>query len=60
MDRDGGAAGLGMIKVYHSTVSTIFDVTRGRKTEVTGIIELDMNLREFGRCRSPLHFFQSG
>jgi hypothetical protein len=60
MDVTGGGAGLGMIKVYHSTVSTIFDVTRGRKTEVTGIIDLDMNLREFRTLPKSVHFFQSG
>jgi hypothetical protein len=60
MDVTGGGAGLGMIKVYHSTVSTIYDVVRGRKTEVTAIFDLDMNLREFRTLPKSVHFFQSG
>jgi hypothetical protein len=60
MDHTGGGAGLGMIKVYHSTVSTIYDVVRGRKTEVTGIFDLDMNLREFRTLPKSVHFFQGG
>ena len=60
MDVTGGGAGLGMIKVYHSTVSTLYDVVRGRKTEVTGVFELDMNLREFRTLPKSVHFFQQG
>ena len=56
----GGGAGLGMVKVYHSTVSTLYDVVRGRKTEVTGVFELDMNLREFRTLPKSVHFFQNG
>ncbi len=60
MDQSGGGAGLGMVKVYHSTVSTLYDVVRGRKTEVTGVFELDMNLREFRTLPKSVHFFQQG
>ena len=60
MDQSGGGAGLGMVKVYHSTVSTLYDVVRGRKTEVTGVFELDMNLREFRTLPKSVHFFQAG
>lgn len=60
MDQSGGGAGLGMVKVYHSTVSTLYDVVRGRKTEVTAVFELDMNLREFRTLPKSVHFFQQG
>jgi hypothetical protein len=60
MDQSGGGAGLGMVKIYHATVSTIYDVVRGRRTEVTGIFELDMNLREFRTLPKSVHFFQNG
>jgi hypothetical protein len=60
MDVTGGGAGLGMVKVYHSTVSTLYDVVQGRKTEVTGVFELDMNLREFRTLPKSVHFFQNG
>jgi hypothetical protein len=60
MDQSGGGAGLGMVKVYHATVSTLYDVVRGRKTEVTGVFDLDMNLREFRTLPKSVHFFQAG
>jgi len=60
MDVTGGGAGLGMVKIYHSTVTMLYDVVRGQKTEVTGVFDLDMNLREFRLMPKSVHFFQTG
>lgn len=57
MDRSHGGAGLGMVVCHNSTVAMFFDVVRGKKTEVTGVFDLDMNLREFRTHAKSLHFF---
>jgi hypothetical protein len=59
MDQSHGGAGLGMMVCHNSTGAMFFDVARGRHTEVTGIFELDLNLREFRTQAKSLHFFQS-
>ena len=35
----------------------MFDVQPGQKTEVTGVIDLDLNLRELKTQAKSLHFF---
>jgi hypothetical protein len=57
IDRAGGGAGLGMTVCMSSTVAMVFDVIPGHKTEVTGIFDLDLNLREFRNQAKSLHFF---
>ena len=59
MDQSHGGAGLGMMVCHKSTAAMFFDVVRGRHTEVTGIFELDLNLREFRTQAKSLHFFQA-
>src|SRR5439155_14032144 len=59
MDQTGGGAGLGMLKIYQSTCTMLFDVTPGMRTEVTGIFELDLNLREFRTRAKSVHFFEN-
>jgi len=59
MDRSHGGAGLGMVVCHNSTVAMFFDVVRGKKTEVTGVFDLDMNLREFRTQAKSLHYFQA-
>ncbi|HTJ45531.1 MAG TPA: ATP-binding protein [Kofleriaceae bacterium] len=59
MDQSHGGAGLGMMVCHNSTAAMFFDVVRGRHTEVTGIFELDLNLREFRTQAKSLHFFQA-
>ena len=59
MDTSHGGAGLGMVVCHNSTVSMFFDVVRGRKTEVTGVFDLDLNLREFRSHAKSLHFFEA-
>jgi hypothetical protein len=57
MDAAGGGAGLGMTVCLGSTVALVFDVIAGRKTEVTGLFDLDLNLREFKNLAKSVHFF---
>jgi hypothetical protein len=57
MDRSHGGAGLGMAVCHNSSSAMFFDVLRGVKTVVTGIFELDLNLREFRTQAKSLHFF---
>ncbi len=58
MDQSHGGAGLGMTVCHHSTVAMLYDVTRGQKTEVTGVFDLDLNLREFRTQAKSLHYFE--
>jgi hypothetical protein len=57
MDRSRGGAGLGMVVCHNCTVAMFFDVIRGRKTEVTGIFDLDLSQREFRSLAKSVHFF---
>jgi hypothetical protein len=59
MDTSHGGAGLGMVVCHNSTVAMIFDVVRGKKTEVTGVFDLDLNLREFRTQGKSLHYFEA-
>ncbi|RMH38240.1 MAG: hypothetical protein D6689_19830 [Deltaproteobacteria bacterium] len=59
MDTSHGGAGLGMVVCHNSTVAMIFDVVRGQKTEVTGVFDLDLNLREFRTRGKSLHYFEA-
>jgi hypothetical protein len=59
MDTSHGGAGLGMVVCHNATVAMFFDVVRGKKTEVTGLFDLDQNLREFRTHAKSLHYFQA-
>lgn len=59
MDRSRGGAGLGMVVCHNCTVAMFFDVVRGRKTEVTGIFDLDLSQREFRTQAKSIHYFQT-
>lgn len=59
MDQSHGGAGLGMTVCLASTVALVFDVDRGRRTEVTGVFDLDLNLREFRNQAKSIHFFST-
>jgi hypothetical protein len=59
MDTSHGGAGLGMMVCHNSTAAMFFDVSAGKHTEVTGVFELDLNLREFRTQAKSLHFFQA-
>jgi hypothetical protein len=37
----------------------LFDVSRGQRTEVTGLFDLDLNLREFRTQAKSLHYFET-
>jgi hypothetical protein len=57
MDQSHGGAGLGMMVCHNASSAMIYDVWRGRYTEVTAMFELDMNLREFRTQAKSLHFW---
>ena len=59
MDQSHGGAGLGMTVCHNATVAMLYDVQRGQKTEVTGIFDLDLNLREFRTQAKSLHYFEA-
>lgn len=59
MDQSHGGAGLGMMMCHNSAAILIFDVCRGKRTEVTAIFELDLNLREFRNQARSIHYFES-
>jgi hypothetical protein len=60
MDQSRGGAGLGLAVCANSTVVLVFDVIPGKKTEATGLFDLDLNLREFRSQPKSLHFFGGG
>jgi hypothetical protein len=57
LDRGNGGAGLGITMCHNASSVLIFDVARGRHTEVTALLELDMNLREFRTHAKSLHLW---
>ena len=59
IDRSHGGAGLGMMVCHHASSAMFFDVARGRHTEVTALLELDMNLRELRTQAKSLHFWSA-
>lgn len=54
-DRTHGGAGLGMLVAHNASTALVFDVARGRSTEVTALLELDLNLRELRTQARSLH-----
>jgi len=56
MDTAGGGAGLGMMVAYRSTTALFYDVAPGLRTRVTGLFDLDLNLREFRTLPKTIHF----
>jgi hypothetical protein len=57
LDRSGGGAGLGIVTCLQSAGALVFDVAPGARTEVTGVLDLDLNLRELKTQAKSLHFF---
>ena len=56
MDTTGGGAGLGMLVSYRSTTALFYDVEKNLRTRVTGLFDLDLNLREFRLLPKTIHF----
>jgi hypothetical protein len=57
MDHSHGGAGLGMSVCHHNALAIFFDVASRRHTEVTAMLELDLNLREVRTLARSLHLF---
>lgn len=57
MDKSHGGAGLGMLYIYKSTSISVFNIEPGKKTEVIGIYELDLNQRTFRTLPRSVHVF---
>ncbi len=57
MDQRHGGAGLGMMVCHNASSAMVFDVARGRHTEVTALFELDLNLRELRTQAKSLHYW---
>lgn len=58
MDTSHGGAGLGMVVCHNATVAMFYDVVTDEQTEVTGILDMDLNQREFRTLAKSLHYFQ--
>jgi hypothetical protein len=58
MDQSHGGAGLGMTVCHNNSIAMFYDVSRGQKTEVTALFDLDLNLREFRTLAKSLHWFE--
>jgi hypothetical protein len=57
IDQSYGGAGLGMMVCHNASSAMFFDVARGRHTEVTALLELDLNQRELRTQARSLHFW---
>jgi hypothetical protein len=58
LDRSHGGAGLGMLVCHNASTALWFDVVPGQRTEVTALLELDVNLRELRTSARSLHFWR--
>jgi hypothetical protein len=58
-DRTGGGAGLGLVMCHHASSALFFEVVPGRLTEVTAVLDLDLNLRELRTQAKSLHFWST-
>jgi hypothetical protein len=58
LDRSHGGAGLGMLVCHNASTALWFDVVAGQRTEVTAVLELDVNLRELRTSAKSLHFWR--
>jgi hypothetical protein len=59
MDHTHGGAGLGMMVCHHASSALFFDVAHGRHTEVTAVLDVDMNLRELRTAAKSLHLWSA-
>lgn len=57
LDASYGGAGLGLVMCHNATVAMFFDVVANQKTEVTGVFDLSLSLREFRTQAKSLHYF---
>ena len=57
MDQTHGGAGLGMMVCHNASSAMFFDVVHGKHTEVTALLELDLNQRELKTQARSLHFW---
>ncbi|MDQ3370903.1 MAG: hypothetical protein M3680_36250 [Myxococcota bacterium] len=57
LDTSHGGAGLGMMMCHNAASALFFDVARGQHTEVTAVLELDLNQRELRTQARSLHYF---
>ena len=57
LDTEQGGAGLGMTMILSGTSSLFFDVVKTKRTEVTGLFELETTNRDFRTMAKSLHFF---
>ena len=58
LDRSHGGAGLGLLVCHNASTALWFDVVPGQRTEVTALLELDVNLRELRTSARSLHFWR--
>lgn len=59
LDRSHGGAGLGMLVCHNASSALLFDVVRGRHTEVTAVLDVDINLRELRTQAKSLHVWSA-
>ena len=59
-DRSHGGAGLGLFMCHNACSALCFDITRGTRTEVTAVLDLDLNLRELRTLAKSLHVWSAG
>lgn len=57
MDQSNGGAGLGILLCHQATTALMYDVCPGQRTQVTAVIDLDLNRRDFRSRARSLHYF---
>lgn len=58
--RAGGGAGLGLFHAYQASSHLAFNITRGKRTEAIGILDVASSNREFKRRAKSLSMFEDG
>lgn len=59
IDSKAGGAGLGLFKILYSSHALVFNVEEKKRTEIMAIIEINEQLRDFGKMPRSLHFFRA-
>lgn len=58
IDTKKGGAGLGLFKILYGCHALICNVSEGKKTEIIALIDIENQIRDFGKMSRSIHFFE--
>jgi hypothetical protein len=59
IDKKDGGAGLGLFKILYSCHSLVCNVKPGQTTEVIALLDINQQVRDFGKVARSVHFFSA-